>query len=318
MARRQRLCPEITDPELRAFLDMVPSIRSFQAGILDRQVPKGEKLVLPLMDREVTVYLHRARSAGRPVVFELHGGGFVFGDARKDDLLCEEIAKRADCNVIGVDYRLAPEAPYPAALDDLCDAICFFREHAADYMLDREKIGLIGFSGGATLSAAAAIRSAKSGEFPLSGIVLHYPYLDSVHMPAEKEHYDCDMDPAVMTAFTRLYSREEERSLSLVSPVCASAEELKNFAPALIVPAEKDALRAEGMLFAGMLKEAGNQVYCQVMPGSHHGYVEDGWNMEFFNASTMEDAKKNYDPYFRSWAEAAVILSADFFAERFR
>ena len=89
MARRQRLCPEITDPELRGFLDMVPSIRSFQAQILDGQVQKGEKLVLSLPGRELTVYLHRAAEADRPVIFELHGGGFVFGDARRDDGICE-------------------------------------------------------------------------------------------------------------------------------------------------------------------------------------------------------------------------------------
>ena len=68
---------------------MVPSIRSFQAQILDGQVQKGEKLVLSLPGRELTVYLHRAAEADRPVIFELHGGGFVFGDARRDDGICE-------------------------------------------------------------------------------------------------------------------------------------------------------------------------------------------------------------------------------------
>ena len=68
MARRQRLCPEITDPELRGFLDMVPSIRSFQSRVLDMQEQKGEKLVLPLEERELTVYLHRASAPGRRII----------------------------------------------------------------------------------------------------------------------------------------------------------------------------------------------------------------------------------------------------------
>lgn len=320
MARRQRqrLCPEITDPELRGFLDMVPSIRRFQHQVLEAQTIKGEQMLIALEGREVQVFLHRARSAERPVVYELHGGGFVLGEARRDDAICSEICELADVNVIGVDYRLTPEFPYPAPLDDLCDLICYFAQNGQQYGIDGKSVGLIGFSGGATLAAAAAIRSA-AGEIPaLKGVVLHYPYLDSVHMPAEKEHFDCDMDPAVMSAFTKLYSREEERSLSLVSPVCATAEELKNFAPTMVIPAEKDALRKEGLLFADKLREAGAAVYCRVMPDVHHGYIEDAGNMEFFNSVTLEDTKKALNPYFTAWAEAAIRLSAEFLSRRFR
>ncbi len=317
MARRQRLCPEITDPELRGFLDMVPSIRSFQSRVLDMQEQKGEKLVLPLEGRELTVYLHRASAPGRPVVYELHGGGFVFVDARRDDGICEEIAQLSGCNVIGIDYRLAPEAPYPAALNDLCDVIAYFRAHGQEYQMDAERIGLLGYSAGATLAAAAGLRAA-AGEFPLSAVVLHYPYLDSARMPAEKEHFDTDMDPAVMTAFTKLYSKEEERRLSHVSPVYASKDELQGFAPAMILPAEKDALRDEGLLFAKHLKEAGAEVHCMVMPGVHHSYVEDAGNMQYFDAATMEDTKKSLNPFFPEWAAAAVRLSAAFFAQKCR
>ena len=126
------------------------------------------------------------------------------------------------------------------------------------------------------------------------------------------------MDPAVMSAFTKLYSKEEERSIPLVSPVCASAEELNNFAPTMVIPAEKDALRKEGLLFADKLREAGAAVYCKVMPDVHHGYIEDAGNMEFFNTVTLEDTKKTLNPYFTAWAEAAVRLSAGFLDRRFR
>ena len=317
MARRQRLCPEITDPQLRAFLDIVPSIRSFQAGILDGQKQLGEKLVLPLEGRELTVYLHRAEKPGQPVIYELHGGGFVFGDARKDDGICHTMASVSGCNVVGIDYRLVPEAPYPAAVDDLCDVMAYFREHEADYGMNGHLAGVVGFSGGATIAASAGLRAA-AGEFPLKGLVLHYPYLDSVHMPSEKEHFDCDMDPAVMEAFTRLYSREEERGLPAVSPVMAESSDLINYPAAMILPAEKDALRKEGLLFADKLRKAGVEVYCRVMPETHHGYVEDAGNMDFFNSVTMEDTKKTLSPYFTAWAAAAVRMSALFLGEKLR
>ena len=79
MARRQRLCPEITDPELRAFLDMVPSIRRFNTDAALAQPLTGETLTLPLPGREVKVCLHRATGANRPAIFEFHGGGAALG-----------------------------------------------------------------------------------------------------------------------------------------------------------------------------------------------------------------------------------------------
>jgi acetyl esterase/lipase len=86
----------------------------------------------------------------------------------------------------------------------------------------------------------------------------------------------------------------------------------------MVIPAEKDALRIEGLLFADKLREAGAAVYCKVMPDVHHGYIEDAGNMEFFNTVTLEDTKKTLNPYFTAWAEAAVRLSAGFLDRRFR
>ena len=315
MARRQRLCPEITDPELRAFLDMVPSIRRFNTDAALAQPLTGEALTLPLPGREVKVCLHRATGANRPAIFEFHGGGFVLGDAEKDDALCEALCRKLNAHVVGVSYRLAPEHPYPAALDDACDVIRWFVDHAAEYGVDTGRLAVLGFSGGATLATAAALRSADAG-FRLCAQALHYPYLDSTRMPSEKEHYPCDMDPAVMSAFTRLYSKAEERGLPTVSPVCAGADQLRDMPPALILPAEFDALRQEGLAYADQLREAGVEVYCKVMPDAHHGYIEDAGNPGVY-AFTAEDVRRTHSPYFRVWADAAMALTAEFFRRRF-
>ena len=317
MAKRQRLCPEITDPELRAFLDMVPSIRRYNTDLALAQPLKGEALTVPLEGRELSVYLHRAPASGRPAVFEFHGGGFVLGNAEKDDQLCESLAKRLDANVIGVNYRLAPEHPYPAALDDVYDVIAYFEAHGAEYGLDSRRMAVLGFSGGATLATAAALRAVKEGRFRLRAQALHYPYLDATRMPSEKAHYPCDMDPAVMAAFTRLYSREEERALSAVSPVCAAEAELRGMPPALILPAEYDALKEEGLAYAEHLRSAGVPVYCKVMPDAHHGYIEDAGNEAVYSGGTAEDVKKTHSPYFREWAKAAMDLTASFLRQRF-
>jgi acetyl esterase/lipase len=86
----------------------------------------------------------------------------------------------------------------------------------------------------------------------------------------------------------------------------------------MVIPAEKDALRKEGLLFADKLREAGVSVYCRVMPDVHHGYIEDAGNIEFFDAVTLDDTKKTLSPFFAAWAEAAVIMSAQFLDGRFR
>lgn len=311
MARRQKLCPEITDPELRAFLDMVPSIRRFHTDLALAQPLTGETMELPLNGRSITVCFHRAKSSGRPIVFEFHGGGFVLGNAEKDDRICDLLCKTLDINVVGVNYRLAPEAPYPASVDDAYDVMEYFHRHFAEFGIDPARMGVLGFSGGAALATAASLRANREKKFCVKAQALHYPYLDSTRMPDQKEHYPQDMDPAVMTAFTRLYSKEDERSLPEVSPVMASPEELSGMPSTLLVPARYDALREEGLLYARHLKEAGVPVYCQVMPDVHHGYIED-WNNEAVYQYTAEDVKRTHSPYFREWAKAAMGLTAAF------
>lgn len=317
MGRRIRLCPEITDPYLRSFLNTVPAIRSFQSELAKGQELSGQTCTIPLDGREITVCIHKAGGEGaHPVVFEFHGGGFILGDAEKDDKICEKISHTLGCHVIGVNYRLAPEHPYPAAFNDAYDVIVYFKEHASEYGIDVNQMSVMGYSGGATLATAVAMRCRKEGDFTLCAQILHYPYLDSVHMPQEKEHYDCDMDPEVMRAFTVLYSKEEERSIPYVSPVCASAEDLAGTAPACILPAEKDALKEEGLLYAQKLKEAGVSVYCQIMPDTHHGYIEDAGNEPVYMAGA-EDTRSHHSPYFRAWANAALDITCTFLRQQF-
>ena len=164
MGKRTRLCPEITDMGLRSFLDMLPSIRSYQTDLLRNQPRGGQLLTIPLDGRELTVLFHKASSTeSRPVVFEFHGGGFMMGNAEKDDSLCGKISRTLDCHVIGVNYRLAPEHPYPAAVDDAYDVIRYFKDHADEYRINLEKMAVFGYSAGATLATVTAMRAKASG-----------------------------------------------------------------------------------------------------------------------------------------------------------
>lgn len=321
MARRARLCPEITDPSLRGFLDMLPDIRAYNTQLVMEQARTAQTEEFALPGRKITICFHRAKDSDgnllegkRPVLFEFHGGGFMLGNAEKTDALCEKIAVDLGIHVVGVNYRLAPENPFPAAVKDAYGVIRKMNQRADQYGIDQDKMAVMGYSAGATLATAAAMQAAFNGELSLKAQILHYPYLDAVHLPDEKNHYDCDMAPEVMRAFTLLYSTQEERKDPFVSPVTAGRELLENNAPALILPGERDSLKEEGLLYAQHLKEAGVPVRVQVMERMHHGYVEDAANPEVYD-TTSEDVKKTHDPSFWQAAEKAILMSEDFLQE---
>ncbi len=322
MARRERLCPEITDPQLRGFLDMLPAIRSFNTDLVMNQERAAQTEEFSLPGRKITVCFHRAKDPSgellkgiRPVLFEFHGGGFMLGNAEKTDALCEKIAADLGIHVVGVNYRLAPENPFPAAVKDAYGVIRRMWLRAEEYGIDPDRMAVMGYSAGATLATVCAMQAVLNKELSLKAQILHYPYLDAVHLPEEKKHYDCDMAPEIMRAFTLLYSSEEERMNPFVSPVLAGQKELTGAAPALILPGERDSLKEEGLLYAEHLRDAGVEVRCRVMEHMHHGYVEDAANEEAYQASG-QDVIAAHDPSFREKAREAILMSEEFLKEK--
>ena len=321
MPRKQRikLCPEITDPEKRVFLDMVPIVRGLQERILGEEKIKGERIDIPLEGRTVTAYLHRApqKESRLPVVFQFHGGGYVFGSAVADDGFCEQICSRTGCHVVGVEYRIAPEHRYPAQLEDAWDVIGWFRAHAEQFGMDPDRIAVTGFSAGANLAAAVAIKASQTGQSWLKAQILHYPFLD-FRLDMDKEaKFAADVDPVMVTGFLNFYCSEEERDIPLVSQVCAGAEDLKHIAPVLMIPAERDRLRRQAETYEERLRQAGAEVTFYVMPNAHHCYVEDACNPDLYDKTTLPDKRKLHSPDFRERAEEAVQMTADFLAEKF-
>lgn len=309
---RIKLCPEITDPEKRIFLDMVPTVRRLQDGIMSELTVSGECIRVPLEGRELTAYLHRAEGGKRPVVFEFHGGGYVFGCAAADDGFCETICRQSGFHVIGVDYRMAPENRYPAQLEDAWGVIGWFREHAEEYDLDPEQIAVTGFSAGANLAAAVAVRAAQEKQTWLKAQVLHYPFLDFRLDVEAEEKFKEDVDPVIVQGFLDAYCEDPQRVEPRVSPVCAPEEILAQIAPVLLVPAQRDRLRSQALRYEKKLREAGADVACYVMPDAHHCYVEDACNTLLYDRTTLPDKKKLHSPHFRERAEEAIQMTVDF------
>lgn len=290
----------------RNFAKIVPSIREESLEAISKTSVKGEKLLIPVRDGSIIVYLHRAGHPGRPVIFEFHGGGFVLGDASKDDNLCEVLRDGTDMNIIGVNYRKAPEYPFPAAVNDAYDAVRYFRENAGDYALDRDRIGMTGFSAGATLCTVTAMQAKNEPDgMGIRCQILNYPYLDGVTDPAKKKHHPADLPVEVMTAFNELYFGGRDAGDPYISPLYAKWTDLHGAAAALVLPAAEDALCAESLGYAENLRKAGVETQVHVMSDMHHGFMEDYYNRQCYEL-LPEDTKALHSALMPQRAQEAM------------
>jgi acetyl esterase len=185
----------------------------------------------------------------------LHGGGWVLGDLESHDAMCRILANSSGCRVIAIDYRLAPEHPFPAPLEDCWDALRWVGEHHRDAPLV-----VAGDSAGGNLAAVCALRARDRGGPALTAQVLIYPVCDSaMDTPSYTERGegpDLLLTASAMRWFWGLYLTDPALgSDPEASPL--RAEDLSGLPPAIVVTAEYDPLRDEGLQYADRLEAAG-------------------------------------------------------------
>ncbi|MDQ7905586.1 alpha/beta hydrolase [Phytohabitans sp. ZYX-F-186] len=206
---------------------------------------------------------------GAPVVLFLHGGGWVMGSLETHDGLCRRIADRSGCAVLSVDYRLAPECPYPAALDDAETALGWLRREAEG--VDATRIAVCGDSAGGHLAAVLARRQRDAGT-PLAYQVLIYPVIDPT-MAAEsyQQLSDYGLESTAMALFWAMFLGDAgDRESPDIAPLAA---DLAGLPPALILTAEYDVLRDEGERYGEALLAAGVPAVVARYLGVNHGWV---------------------------------------------
>jgi acetyl esterase len=208
---------------------------------------------------------------GAPVVVFAHGGGWVLGDLDTHDGLCRRLADRSGCAVLSVAYRLAPEYPWPAAIDDVETAAAWLRRNAAEYGVDATRLAIAGESAGGHLAAVVARRARDAG-CQYAYQVLVYPVtdpgMDTGSYRAYREH---GLDPAAMRFFWDAFCPDGvDRTHPDASPMAAKLEGLP---PALVVTAEYDPLRDEGEAYATALAEAGVSTVLVRYLGVNHGFL---------------------------------------------
>jgi len=232
---------------------------------------KGEKFMVPRTNAApVMVYLHRPASGGEnlPVVFNVHGGAWVGGDALLLDTQSQEMADRLGCFVVNINYIKADVKPFPYAQYEVRDTVLYFVRHAQEYGIDTSKLALMGYSAGGHLCACAAQMLAEEG-ISLSCQVLCYPFLDFTFAgEAHNEMADG------MTGVGEIFFPTLSKMDPLVSPGLLPDEKLKGLSPALIITCGQDALKPQADAYKVRLENAGVKVQLFDFPESLHGFLE--------------------------------------------
>ena len=213
-------------------------------------------------------------STGLPLHVFLHGGGFWLGSLTElvNDAICRDRATAARCVVVAVDYRLAPEHPFPAAIDDALAGIEWAVAHASEFGADAQVVSVGGISSGANLAAGAALALRDRGGPSLAGQLLEVPPLDlSLQTMRESgvgNEFGITVDEMAWCVDQYLSSPDEALS-PLASPLLA--DDLSGLPPTVVMTAECDPLRLDGQRYAERLAAAGVPVTHLQYPGAVHG-----------------------------------------------
>ncbi|MBQ6164966.1 MAG: alpha/beta hydrolase [Clostridia bacterium] len=234
-------------------------------------VPRGK-------EKGVRVRLYRPVSdSGRtlPVLFNVHGGGWIFGDAEGVDLQSQYLANHLDCFVVNIDYLMADEKPFPYQQTEIADTVEYFISHCRTYHIDPDRIALMGYSAGGHLCAGAAILLRERG-VRLCTQVLCYPFLNFIGFDyAKYGGYSEKIAPAFNRAIDRIFFENEPKDSLLVSPGNAEAYELRGLAPAVIITCGAgDPLLPQGEEYAWKLTGAGVKNVYKEYEKAVHGFME--------------------------------------------
>lgn len=234
----------------------------------------------PLGDIPLRLYRPVGLGDTSAALIYVHGGGWVIGDLDSHDKVCRGIAAQTPCRVVAMDYRLAPEHPFPAGLNDVIAAVSWIAGHADSLGIDRDRLAIGGDSAGGSMSAATCLHARDHGP-QLRAQVLIYPSTDSTPevrlWPSRIENGEVPpLTSDALKWFSTKYlpSGDVDRRDWRLSPLYA--ESLANLPPALVITAEYDPLRDEGKAYADRLAASGVSATFRNFPGQIHGFIEFG------------------------------------------
>ncbi|NMM62463.1 alpha/beta hydrolase [Clostridium sp. P21] len=210
-----------------------------------------------------------------PIIIYSHGGFWIAGNLDTHDNVCRKLSEKTKAIVISVDYRLAPENPFPVAVNDVYSILEWTYKNAESIYGDKKHVALAGDSAGGNLSAAVSLMSRDKNGPPISCQVLIYPSTNIFELNSKSWSYlanDLNVSIKDMEKYISLYvPKKEDRKSPYASPLLA--KDFKKLPAALIITAEIDPLRDEGKSYAKKLKDAGNNVEITEYTGVCHGFI---------------------------------------------
>ncbi len=252
------------------------AIAAMRAGMAaaGRALPGAELAAVRDLDADgVPVRLYRpAGEEPLPLIVFLHGGGWLFGDLETHDAMHRIMARRSGCAVLAVGYRLAPEHPFPAALEDSMTAFAWAGREAAALGCDPSRIALGGESAGGNLAAAMTLGLREAGGaqpafqlliHPVTDLALDFPAMDEVEVPGLSRDY--------LEQVRSFYVGHADFRAPAISPLRAASH--GGLAPAIVLTASEDPLRDDGEAYAAALSRAGVEVLLTRLPGLPHGFM---------------------------------------------
>lgn len=286
---RKRYSPDLLDPELAQAAKQLPPVDNSDVARARQSVAMMHKFMPPVDTRGVSteermipgpegevpvrIYFSTSKQRPAPALLFYHWGGFMLGDLDTEHARCVMIAREAACVVVSVDYRLAPEHPFPAAPEDSYAGLVWAAQNAARLGVDATRIAVGGTSAGGGLAAAVSLMARDRRGPKVAFQFMGFPVLDD------------RMETASVRAFTNTPNWTHEATLNMwrtylggradsVSPYAAPmrADDLSGLPPAYIWTGEFDPLRDEGVAYALRLMAAGVPVEVHNYPGTFHGF----------------------------------------------
>ncbi|MES9542624.1 alpha/beta hydrolase fold domain-containing protein [Actinomadura sp. NPDC000600] len=270
----------LTDEQVIAARAKVNRLRASRAvriitGLPDRGA-RIEERTIDLPGRRLRLRVHRPKDAGPglPLILSLHGGGFIVGTPAQNDWLNSRLAARCPAVVVSVEYRLAPEHPLPAPLDDAYDALAALVDDPFGWGIDPAAVAVLGESSGGTLAALVALRARKNGP-PLHAQVLCYPSTDWTDTMADYPSVAANSgNPGLSVSEWRTARRlsvPPTLDPRTVSPV--KFDDLADLPPALVVTGALDPGDDHGRRYVERLRADGTDARVACYPGAIHGFL---------------------------------------------
>jgi acetyl esterase/lipase len=280
LTRSNWIDPEIAErlrdfPDFDFSADNIPAMRS---GTMfePQSAPDIERVELTTDRGDVALSLLRLAdsAAESPVLYWMHGGGMVIGNRHMDDARLIEWCRWLGCVCVSVEYRLAPEAPYPGPLDDCEEGLRFIVEHAHELQIDPRRVGIGGRSAGGALAAGLALRWRGGADVRLAFQYLEYPMLDDRGRTVSSQLEGLPVWSRESNAFGwRSYLGERYRANDVPADAApARATELSGLPPTFIGIGTVDCLRDESIDFAARLCRAAVPTELHVYAGAVHGF----------------------------------------------